>query len=237
MKSDIPGSYGTLSPWLKLTTFVNRLPAVATSAFETEWLKHGEMMAKLPGLQKLALGLVDHNELTNFPFDAVSESFYTSEAAYDASGRDRDSELAPALERHARQLFASKLQLFTQEIVLLDFKDGQPPAGAVKRISLMRRKPELTREKFLEDWRDVHARGLEGMPGMIRYTINVQIPRLNPDMPYDGYAEIWWDSHANYFAGTSARDRRHAADAASGKQLPGLPVVRGYFKPSTPLWR
>lgn len=65
----------------------------------------------------------------------------------------------------------------------------------VRLIALVTRRADLDQAAFARYWTHVHA-PLAARQGMARYTINVAIDP-QPDAavaPYDGTAEIWWDS-------------------------------------------
>lgn len=63
----------------------------------------------------------------------------------------------------------------------------------VKLVSLMKRKPELSRQEF-ERWA-VHDHSPIGlnMPGLRGYNITVVLPD-QPETEFDGVFELWFDS-------------------------------------------
>jgi len=63
----------------------------------------------------------------------------------------------------------------------------------VKVIALLERKPDLSVEEFLEHWQTVHTAYIRELPGIRRYRQNHALRHRSP-WPYDGAAEVWFDS-------------------------------------------
>jgi uncharacterized protein (TIGR02118 family) len=63
----------------------------------------------------------------------------------------------------------------------------------IRRLTLVRRRPEFTREQFAEYWLNVHARIAAELPGLRGYRINLSLP-TDPSPTWDGVAELWFDS-------------------------------------------
>lgn len=94
-----------------------------------------------------------------------------------------------------------------------------------KIIFCLRRKPGLSREAFLAYWREHHgplmrrnaaAMGVRGYRQMAvlddRLARRVADSRHGPE-PYDGVAEVWWDSRQAYEAAIFSDAGRAAAKA------------------------
>ena len=63
----------------------------------------------------------------------------------------------------------------------------------VKVIALIKSRPELPRDEFLRYWHVEHPPYVRQLPGVRRYRQNHAILHRN-DWPYDGAAELWFDS-------------------------------------------
>jgi uncharacterized protein (TIGR02118 family) len=71
----------------------------------------------------------------------------------------------------------------------------------IKMIAFVKKKPHLSREEFIHLWTVEHTR-LSKILGMKSYRINIALePQPGPTSdaaanvpPYDGTAEIWWES-------------------------------------------
>lgn len=83
----------------------------------------------------------------------------------------------------------------------------------VKLIALVRKPDDMPVEAFRRYWLDVHAPLAAAIPGMRGYRINVagDPGAMNP-APYDGSAEIWFDSRFAMEAGLSSPQGVIASD-------------------------
>ena len=86
----------------------------------------------------------------------------------------------------------------------------------LKVITLLVRKPGLSREEFLEHWRKVHAPIAHAVQEVRRYHLNIvtEEPR-SFDMPagqlkgsVDGIAELWFESRADFAPEIVSEERR-----------------------------
>ena len=69
--------------------------------------------------------------------------------------------------------------------------------GPVKLIALLKAKPGMTREEFAQRWVDGHAPLTLKFKNLKGYRINVAIDEyqeIEGELPFDGTAELWWDS-------------------------------------------
>jgi uncharacterized protein (TIGR02118 family) len=67
----------------------------------------------------------------------------------------------------------------------------------VKLIALLKAAPGMSRKEFERRWVDQHAPLTLRFPNLKGYRINVAIDEyqeIEGDLPYDGSAEMWWDS-------------------------------------------
>ena len=69
----------------------------------------------------------------------------------------------------------------------------------IKRVSMVRRRPDMSHEDFVAYWLGPHAEIAREMPGALGYVVNVAHDPA--EAGWDGFAEVWFDS-------------REAADAA-----------------------
>ncbi|MEZ5102354.1 MAG: EthD family reductase [Thermoleophilia bacterium] len=66
-----------------------------------------------------------------------------------------------------------------------------------KAIVLLKRKPELTREAFLDWWLGGHADLARDLPGLRRLVFNVV---EGEDAEFDGVSELWFDTREDFEA-------------------------------------
>jgi uncharacterized protein (TIGR02118 family) len=67
----------------------------------------------------------------------------------------------------------------------------------VKLIALLKAKPGMSREDFARRWLEGHAPLTLKFKNLKGYRINVAIAEyqeLEGELPFDGTAELWWDS-------------------------------------------
>ena len=64
----------------------------------------------------------------------------------------------------------------------------------IKRVSLVRRKPEWTKEAFIAHWMGPHAEIVKQLPGLRGLRFGV-VQRWTPESAaWDGIGELWFDS-------------------------------------------
>jgi uncharacterized protein (TIGR02118 family) len=88
----------------------------------------------------------------------------------------------------------------------------------IKMIAFVKRKPHLSREEFIRLWTEEHTK-LSKILGMRGYRINIALePQPGPTAdappnmpPYDGTAEIWWDSVEHMQAALASPENAIAA--------------------------
>ena len=65
-----------------------------------------------------------------------------------------------------------------------------------KMIFGAKRKAGMSREDFGRYWTTTHAEKAMKVPGILRYVINLapDLTGSGREMPYDGFAEVWFES-------------------------------------------
>lgn len=64
----------------------------------------------------------------------------------------------------------------------------------IKRVSLVRRHPELSLEAFLEHWMGPHADIVRKLPGVLGLRFGVVEEWSPAELGWDGVGEVWFDS-------------------------------------------
>jgi uncharacterized protein (TIGR02118 family) len=89
----------------------------------------------------------------------------------------------------------------------------------VKVIALLKARAGMAREEFASRWLDEHAPLTLRFPNLKGYRINIPLEEyqeIEGQLPYDGTAELWWDSleemRADY---ASSEGEAAVADAKS----------------------
>ncbi len=80
----------------------------------------------------------------------------------------------------------------------------------IKTVTLLTRRPDLAREEFLRHWKQVHAPLVLALPGVRRYVQCRPLEATGGESPYDGIAEVWYDS---------LEDLRATMDSAAYNEL------------------
>jgi uncharacterized protein (TIGR02118 family) len=66
-------------------------------------------------------------------------------------------------------------------------------SGPVKIVSVIRRRPDLTFEQFVDHWQQRHPLYVNQLPGLRRYIQSPAMPQPRPTWPWDGMAQLWFD--------------------------------------------
>lgn len=64
----------------------------------------------------------------------------------------------------------------------------------IKLIALLKRKPHLSHEDFAKRWLYEHTKLSSKLPGLLEYRINIATVHQPDEAPYDGTAELYWES-------------------------------------------
>lgn len=86
-----------------------------------------------------------------------------------------------------------------------------------KHIGFLQRNPALTHEQFVAHWTGVHGPLFGQMPGIVHYALNVMTP--SDSNPYDGAAEIWWESEAALLASMAGDSELARKSREDGRYL------------------
>ena len=188
--------------------------------FRTHWRTgHGALAAKLPGLRRYHQNhIVDRTQRgityarDGLDFDGFSELWFDDLPAMQAAfAADEVKALADDEDR-----FISGLKLITavQHVVIPTPTD----VPLIKRMTTLKRRPDVSAEKFQEEWFDVHSVLVKRLPQVKGYTQNLIFDRSHgrgkpatyDELPIDGIVELW-------FTDTDSLNEGFASDA--GKTL------------------
>lgn len=188
---------------LKIVELLKRLPVLSVDAFQARWLAHGPVRAAVPGVLRhvQSHALPQGYRKGELLFDGIAEYWFADESAWQAvstapAWRAAESESAG---------FADPARGVTMAVDVHVIKDGAIPAGAVKNIEFVNRRPGMALEPFRHYWRTVHGPLAATIPVLRRYEQNHLTPESydqEPNPPYDGLAITWFASTADMKAGT-----------------------------------
>jgi uncharacterized protein (TIGR02118 family) len=176
----------------------------STAEFRHHWLDHhGALAARLPGLRRYEQNHVIDQAQRGISYergpeqlDGFSMLWFDSEDAMRAAIATDAGRALVADENH----FIGNLR-----IVAVDQVEVIPPAAdrpLIKRMSLLRRRPDVSPERFKHEWRVEHARLVRETKGVQGYRQNLivgrEVPKGTPvgydDLPIDGIVELWFDN-------------------------------------------
>lgn len=87
-----------------------------------------------------------------------------------------------------------------------------------KILGIIKRPEGMDFEAFKDWWLNEHAPKVRQWPGLVRYHINLA---TTPDQPFDGVAEVWFESRTAMDAvfGTAAGRRARESATASASNI------------------
>lgn len=199
---------------------IRRQPGWSPEAFSRYWLEHhGPLAARVPGLAAYWQNVVDDRlqrgiDFARGPWDFDGFSQLTLGADAAAARPFADGALAQALvadERH----FLGGLHIVEAEPTEVIAPDARQRPRLLKRMSILRRHPDLDEAGFRREWR-VHAGLVRAMPGVAGYRQNVVLARERvkgqpcgrDELPIDGIVELWFESTATLEAAFGSPEGR-----------------------------
>ena len=193
------GSFGIVLPGIKRTAFLNVPAGMNLSAFQDQWFAAFAPGLRGRGAQRIIFNLIGKTHSPDKRFDAVIEMFFDSDWAYEQEYLGGHTAYSEEAERTMPGVV-----IVSRQIGIRDFDPGKP-IPAVKRFGVLRRKPELTTDTLALTWRNDHAPLFAANDYLRRYYINLTDRTYAPDVPWDGYADIWWDDFASTALHSDAR--------------------------------
>jgi uncharacterized protein (TIGR02118 family) len=177
-------------------------PDLSSHAFRSHWRdRHGPLAAKLPGLRHYHQNHVVDREQRGITYprsghhlDGFSELWFDDLPSMSAAFANAQvQQLGEDEDR-----FIGELKLITaiQHVVV------PKPAGVplIKRMSTLKRRADVSSEKFMIEWFDVHSFLVKRLPEVKGYTQNLifdrsharRRPATYEDLPIDGIVELWF---------------------------------------------
>lgn len=185
---------------------LRKKPEWRTEDFRRHWRDHhGALAAKLPGLRRYEQNHVVDSVQRGFTFPRGPEQLDGfSMLWFDSVDAMREAIATP----EGRALVADEQHFIGDlRIVTIDPVEVIAPAAGrplLKRMSLLRRRPEVSPEVFLHEWREEHARLVRRVQGVRGYRQDLvtgrEVPKGHPvgyeGLPVDGIVELWFDDVA-----------------------------------------
>lgn len=185
------------------TGVLKRRTDVTPEKFQQHWREqHGPLAAKMPGLRRYQQNLVvDRTQMAidhargEWDVDGFSQLWFDDIESMRATTKTPEfAATVPDLDRFVGEI---KLVVCQQNVVVPLKADESSP---FKRMSILRRRPDIDAERFREEWFGFHAEAVSRFPGLAGYTQNLVIDRGTDlynsapydEVPIDGIVEMWF---------------------------------------------
>lgn len=176
--------------------------SLTTEAFSKHWLEvHAPIAAQIPGLRRYQQNhVIDSAQRgieyprSNYTIDGFSELWFDDLLSM-------QSKFSPDINKMLTEdenRFIGNLQLvIAQQNVVVPTATDKP---LIKRMSFLKRRPDIDAETFQREWWEVHSQHVLSMPGIEGYTQNLVIDRMiekgksatYEEIPIDGIVELWF---------------------------------------------
>jgi uncharacterized protein (TIGR02118 family) len=197
---------------------LQKLTDLASDGFRKHWReRHGPLAAKLPGLRRYHQNHVVDREQRGISyarggldFDGFSELWFDDLPSM--SEAVASDEIRVLAEDETRFVADLKVISAVQHVVVP--KPANDPL--IKRMSTLKRRPDVSADKFAEEWFDVHSFLVKRLPEVKGYTQNLIFDRSHgrgkparyDELPIDGIVELWFtdlDSLNSAFASRAGK--------------------------------
>jgi uncharacterized protein (TIGR02118 family) len=214
---------------IKVIACINRKPGMEVDAFQAHWLnRHPEVVLQLPGLRRYVQSHVRPSGYRGgraLVHDGIAELWFDDLATLKAA--NDGPAIAAVMADEARFIDpARRVMLLCDEHVIVD---RPPPAGAIKNVEFVHRRPGMAVDAFQRYWRDVHGPLAARIPSVRRYVQSHVRPggyRDGRQPAYDGVAVTWFDStDAMRQGATTAAYAATRADEPSFIDTADLPII------------
>ncbi|CDX35923.1 conserved hypothetical protein [Mesorhizobium sp. SOD10] len=205
---------------------LKRTPNLPPEDFDGHWrATHGSLASRLSGLRAYYQHLVVNKEqfgITHargpWDLDGFSELHFDDLACMMSA--ISSPQFAGALEDETK--FLQDVHLVAcEKYVVVPVELGDGPS--VKRMTILKRLPGISAERFRHEWLDVHASWVRQWPNVLGYVQNLVVDRYHGDriesaryeaVPVDGIVEFWFRDKQRaaelYASDIVARTQEHA---------------------------
>jgi uncharacterized protein (TIGR02118 family) len=207
---------------------LQRNPAMTADDFDAHWrTRHGPLAAQLPGLRAYFQHRVVDKE--HFGIDHARGPWNLSgfsELRFDDLSAMHASVAAPSFSGALADetAFLADVHLVACEkhvVVPTTHHDGP----FIKRMTLLRKRPDISDADFRREWLQVHADWVRQWPDVLGYAQNIVVERyhgsrtrtvVHEAVPVDGIVEFWFRDKETaarlYASDIVTRTQRHALD-------------------------
>ena len=184
---------------------------LSTADFGRHWRDvHGPLAAKLPGLRRYHQNLVVDRQQRGIAyargahdFDGISELWFDDVPSMQRAFSAKSVE---DLARDEANLIADLKVITAIQHPVIPPPDDVP---LIKRMSTLKRRPDVSSEAFQREWFDVHSVLVKRLPQVRGYTQNFIFdrghgrgrPASYEELPIDGIVELWFSDLESLNAG------------------------------------
>lgn len=172
--------------------------------FSTYWREeHARLASQLPGLVGYHQNPVTDSAQRGIAYKRGPESVDGISQLWFDDAKGMDQALSGALSQRLiddESHFIGHLRIVSAETNVVI----EPPAAgtALKRMSFLRRRADVSPERFAHEWRTVHGPLVRTLPGVLGYRQNLITHREAPkgrvvgydELPVDGIVELWFEN-------------------------------------------
>lgn len=167
---------------------------------------HGPLAARVPNLREYWQNVVSDRlqrgiDFARGPWDFEGFSQLWFDGALHADHAFRNSEIAAALIEDEKKVIDELHIIMARQDVVIPVPGNAARSRLLKRISTLKRRPDVTEGDFRREW-IVHRDLVREMPGVSAYRQNVVLAREwvkgtpcgYEELPIDGIVELWFES-------------------------------------------
>ncbi|MCX4170843.1 MULTISPECIES: EthD domain-containing protein [Paraburkholderia] len=172
--------------------------------FQAYWLNHhGQLVRQTPGLSEY---------WQNHVIDRLQRGIDFTRGAWEFDGFSQlwiadqhqpfgGGELPEKILADENKFLGSLHIVAIEQATVVAVPETSIRKKMMKRMSVIRRRPELTESEFRDEWK-VHADWVKTMSGVVGYRQNAVVARelfkghpcSHDDLPIDGIVEFWFES-------------------------------------------
>lgn len=197
---------------------------ITSEDFRKYWLEvHGPIASKIPELRRYHQNHVINSDQLGINYtrgsqtvDGFSQLWFDNLASMKRSSTPN---VIKMLSKDEKRFIGNMQLILAEQNVVIPVSNDEP---LIKRMSLLKRRPDIDIEVFKNEWAEVHSELLKAMPGVKGYTQNLVIdrstnrgPAAYEDIPIDGIVELWFkntESLKASFASTAGKKAMEHAE-------------------------
>lgn len=200
---------------LRFMTLYNKRPDMDYDTFRHEVMDvHVPMVTKLPGLKRY-----QQSFNINWPpaedglqYDGIAELWFETAEAHQAAMSVAQEPLAHAAEI----LNMDKMGAMTVQEHPIAVPNGvaEDTPNLQRFMFFYNKRADLTYDEFKRHVMEIHVPMVTKLPGLKRYqqSFNINWPPTGDGLPYDGIAELWFESQADFEAAMSSPEAAIAVE-------------------------